>query len=133
MAETQRQTRQTTAAMAEQLLEVGLLALKGFIFMLWVRGMASPFQFLIGGLLILLAAYLLNLYSGQQQTNAARGSTSPTLSTARKTVRFHDHPAEETLSEKAKSSGTRPNEGSTISKENDNPPSKTAIHSTPNV
>jgi len=68
--------RQTTAGMAEQLLEVGILALKGFIFMLWVQSMASPVQFLIGGLLVLLAAYLLNSYPQESQSSQARSASS---------------------------------------------------------
>jgi len=86
---------QTTAAVAEQLLEVGILAMKGFIFMLWVQSMASPIQFFMGGLLILLAAYLLNWYS--RRSSAVDSSTAaPARSRGRKTVRFHDHGMEET-------------------------------------
>ncbi|KAK3346967.1 hypothetical protein B0T25DRAFT_553292 [Lasiosphaeria hispida] len=45
---------------SDQLLQVGILALKGFILMLWLQSMASPLQFFIGGLAVLLITYLLN-------------------------------------------------------------------------
>jgi hypothetical protein len=91
--------RQTTAVMAEQLLEIGILAMKGFIFMLWIQSMASPIQFFVGGLLVLLAAYLLSWH----QSSASSASTSPSLApahrAARKTVRFHEQPDEEARSD----------------------------------
>jgi len=78
--------------MAEQLVEIGILALKGFIFMLWVQSMASPFQFLVGGLLILAAAYLLSSYP-TLMTRVSRRSTqmeNGPRNGNRKSVRFHE-------------------------------------------
>jgi len=88
----QESRQSTTAAMAEQLVEIGILALKGFIFMLWVQSMASPFQFLVGGLLILAAAYLLSSYP-RLMTRASRRSTqmeNDPRNGNRKSVRFHE-------------------------------------------
>lgn len=89
--------RQTTAVMAEQLLEIGILAMKGFIFMLWVQSMASPIQFLVGGLLVLLAAYLLNRYqSSESSASASSSSVAAGPRATRKTVCFHEQLIEET-------------------------------------
>jgi len=50
-----------TIAFLEDTLETGIIAIKGFIPMLWLQSKTSPIQFLVGGIAVLLATFLLTL------------------------------------------------------------------------
>lgn len=57
---------------AEQLVEVGIIATKGFILMLWLQTLTSPTQFFVGGLTVLLLGHFLSKHISQQSETATR-------------------------------------------------------------
>ena len=66
-----------TGGWAEQLVEVGIIAIKGFIIMLWLQTLTSPTQFFVGGLMVLLLAHFLSKHMPQPKQNETATRVAP--------------------------------------------------------
>ena len=66
-----------TGGWAEQLVEVGIIAIKGFIIMLWLQTLTSPTQFFVGGLMVLLLAHFLSKHMPQPQQSETATRVAP--------------------------------------------------------